>query len=205
MSLCVQLVNSHIGNELVNYIIIVVVLESRAFPDISLSPQRGSFSSGCKYKSNRESSNKDGPGDAPATPLSSRISEEGTKFSFHDENSTQKDFSQYRTPHGPQSSSQFSWQRSQSSSTYRDYNGGSVSQDDDNNNRPSGRPSYSRYSQSYQQEYYRGNGNSRGYYQSESYSEPEPEWMQFGPSSRTEFMELGGEDEIEKMREGMQR
>ena len=26
--------------------------------------------------------------------------------------------------------------------------------------------------------------------------------MQFGPSSRTEFMELGGEDEIEKMREG---
>ena len=35
------------------------------------------------------------------------------------------------------------------------------------------------------------------------YSEPEPEWMQFGPSSRTEFMEHGGEDEIEKMREGM--
>ena len=55
----------------------------------------------------------------------------------------------------------------------------------------------------YQQESYRGNGNSRGYYQSESYSEPAPEWMQFGPSSRTEFMELGGEDEIEKKREGM--
>ena len=66
----------------------------------------------------------------------------------------------------------------------------------------SGRSSYSRYNQSYQQESYRGNGNSRGYYQSESYSEPEPERMQFGPSSRTEFMELGGEDEIEKMREG---
>ena len=30
--------------------------------------------------------------------------------------STQKEFSQYRTPHGPQSSSQFNWQRSQSSS-----------------------------------------------------------------------------------------
>jgi len=27
--------------------------------------------------------------------------------------------------------------------------------------------------------------------------------MQFGPSSQTEFMELGGEDEIDKMREGM--
>ena len=110
--------------------------------------------------------------------------------------------SQYRTPHGPQSSSQFNWQRSQSSSTYRDYNGSSTSQDDDNNNRPSGRPSYSRYNQSYQQESYRGNGNSRGYYQSESYSEPEPEWMQFGPSSRTEFVELGGIHEIERMREG---
>ena len=166
-----------------------------------MSPQRGSFSSGCKYKSNRESVNKDGSGDPPATPLSSRIQEEGSKFSFHDDNATQKEFSQYRTPHGPQSSSQFSWQRSQSSSTYRDYNGGSTSQDDDN--RTSCRPSYSRYSQSYQQESYRGNGNSRGYHQSESYSEPEPEWMQFGPSSRTEFMELGGEDEIEKMREGM--
>ena len=165
-----------------------------------MSPQRGSFSSGCKYKSNRESINKDGSGDAPATPMSSLISEEGTKFSFHDDN---KDFSQYRTPHGPQSSSQFSWQRSQSNSTYRDYNGGSESQDDDSNNKPSGRPSYSRYSHSYQHESYRGNGNSRGYYQSESYSEFEPEWMQFGPSSRTEFMELGGEDEIEKMREGM--
>ena len=72
----------------------------------------------------------------------------------------------------------------------------------DSSNRPSGRPSYSRYNQSYQQESYRGNGNSRGYYQSESYSEPEPEWMQFGPSSRTELLELGGEDEIEKMKEG---
>lgn len=183
---------------------IVIVLESRAFPDISLSPQRGSFSSGCKYKSNRESVSKDGSGDAPATPLSSRIPEEGTKFNFHDDNSTQKEFSQYRTPHGPQSSSQFNWQRNQSSSTYRDYNGGSSCQDDDSNNKlPSGRSSYSRYNQSYQQESYRGNGNSRGYHHSESYSEPEPEWMQFGPSSRTEFMELGGEDEIEKMREGM--
>ena len=84
-------------------------LESRAFPDISLSPQSGSFSSGCKYKSNRESVNKDGSGDPPATPLSSRIQEEGSKFSFHDDNATQKEFSQYRTPHGPQSSSQFSW------------------------------------------------------------------------------------------------
>ena len=27
--------------------------------------------------------------------------------------------------------------------------------------------------------------------------------MQFGPSSQTEFMELGGEDEIEKKKEGM--
>ena len=165
-----------------------------------MSPQCGSFSSGCKYKSNRESINKDGSGDAPAAPMSSRISEEGTKFSFHDDNI---ELSQYRTPHGPQSSSQFSWQRSQSSSTYRDCNGGSASQDDDNNNKPSGRPSYSRYSQSYQQESYRGNGNSREYYQSESYNEHALEWMQFGPSSRTEFMELGGEDEIEKMREGM--
>ena len=68
-----------------------------------------------------------------------------------------KEFSQYRTPHGPQSSSQFHWQRSQSSSTYRDYNGGSTCQDDDSNNRPSGRSSYSRYNQSYQQESYRGN------------------------------------------------
>ena len=173
---------------------IVVVLESRAFPDISLSPQRGSFSSGCKYKSNRESINKDGSGDAPATPLSSRIQEEGSKFSFHDDISTQREFSQYRTPHGPQLTSQFNWQRNQSSSTYRDYNDGSTSQDDDNNNRSSGRPSYSRYNQSYQQDSYIGNGNSRGYYQSGSYSEPEPEWMQFGPSSRTEFIELGGEN-----------
>ena len=115
--------------------------------------------------------------------------EEGSTFSFHDDNSTQR---QYRTPHGPQSSSQFNWQCSQSSSTYRDYNGGSTSQDDDNNNRPSGRPSYSRYNQSYQQESYRGN-------ESQSYSQPEP---QFGPSSRTEFMELSGEDEIEMLREG---
>ena len=194
------------------YIRIVIVLESRAFPDISLSPQRGSFSSGCNYKSNKESVNKDGSGDAPATPLSSRIPSEGTKFNFHDDDSTQKEFSQYRTPHGPQSSSQFNWQRNQtttasSSSTYRDYNGGSSCQDDDSNNnkQSSGRSSYSRYSSSsYQQESYRGNGNySRAYHQSESYSEPEPEWMQFGPTSRTEFMELGGEDEIEKMREGM--
>ena len=71
------------------------------------------------------------------------------------------------------------------------YNGGSTSQDDDNNNRSSGRPSYS---QNYQQESYRGNGNSRGYYQSESYSEPESEWMQFGPSSQMEFMEFDEED-----------
>ena len=169
-----------------------------------MSPQRGSFSSGCKYKSNREAVNKEGSGDAPATPLSSRIPEEGTKFSFHDDNVTQKEFSQYRAPHGPQSSSQFNWQRSQSSSTYRDYNGGSASQGDDSNSKSTGRSSYVRYSQSYQQESYRGNGsNSRGHYQSESYSEPEPEWMQFGPSSRMEFMELGGEDEIEKMREGI--
>ena len=137
-------------------------------------------------KGNRESINKDGSGDAPAMPLSP---EEGTTFSFHDDNSTQR---QYRTPHGPQSSSQFNWQRSQSSSAYRDYNGGSTSQDDDNNNRPSGRPSYSRYNQNYQQESYRGN-------ESQSYSEPEP---QFGLSSRTEFMELWGEDEIEMLREG---
>ena len=165
-----------------------------------MSPERGSFSSGCKYKSNRESVNKDESGDAPATFLSSRIPEEGTKFSCHDDNITQKEFSQYHTPHGPQSSSQFNWQCSQSSSTYRDYNGGSASQGDDSNSKSSGRSSYARYSQSYQQESYRGNGsNSRGHYQSESYSEPEPEWMQFGLSSR---MELGGEDEIEKMREG---
>ena len=65
---------------------------------------------------------------------------------------TQGEFSQFRTPHGSQSSSQFNWQRSQSSSTYRDYNGGSTSQDDDNNNRSSGRPSYSK---NYQQESYR--------------------------------------------------
>ena len=141
-----------------------------------------------------ETINKDGSGDASATPLSSRIQEEGSKFSFHDDISTQREFSQYRTPHGPQLTSQFSWQHIQSSSTYRDYNGGSTSQDDDNNNRPSGRPSYSRYNQSYQQESYRGNGNSRGYYQSESYSEPESEWMQFGPSSQTEFMEFDEED-----------
>ena len=51
--------------------------------------------------------NKDGSGDAPATPFSSRIPEEETKFSSHDDNITQKEFSQYRTPHGPQSSSQF--------------------------------------------------------------------------------------------------
>ena len=29
--------------------------------------------------------------------------------------------------------------------------------------------------------------------------------MQFGPSSRTELLELGGEDEIEKMKEGTYR
>ena len=104
---------------------------------------------------------------------------------------TQREFSQHRTPHGPQSSSQFNWQHSQSSSAYRDYNGGLTSQDDDSNNRLSGRPSYSH---NYQQEFYRGNGNSRGYYQSESYSEPESEWMQFGPSSQTEFMEFNEED-----------
>ena len=33
-------------------------------------------------------------------------------------------------------------------------------------------------------------------------SEPEPKWMQFGISSRTEFVELGGKHEIERMREG---
>ena len=46
----------------------------------------------------------------------------------------------------------------------------STSQDDDN--RTFDRTSYLRYNHSYQQESYRGNGNSRGYYQSESYSEP---------------------------------
>ena len=70
VTMCVQLVNSHTDNELSIYIIIVVLLESRAFPDISLSPQCGSFRSGCKYKSNRESINKDGSGDALATPVS---------------------------------------------------------------------------------------------------------------------------------------
>ena len=39
----------------------------------------------------------------------------------------------------------------------------------------------------------------RGYYQSESFSELEPELMQFGPSSQTKFMEL--HDKIEKIRE----
>ena len=47
-----------------------------------MSPQHGSFSSGCKYKSNRESSNKDEPGDAPTTPISSRISEQGQSLVF---------------------------------------------------------------------------------------------------------------------------
>ena len=167
---CIYLVNDCIVNCSNNLQYNCCCLESRAFSDISLSPQRGSFNSGSKYKSNRESVNKDGSGDPPATPLSSRVPEEGSKFNFHDDNATQKEFSQYRTPHGPQSSSQFSWQRSQSSSTYRDYNGRSTSQDDDN--RTFDRTSYLRYNHSYQQESYRGNGNSRGYYQSESYSEP---------------------------------
>ena len=83
----VYLVNSNTDKSHLIYIRIAVVLESRAFPDISLSPQRGSFSSDCKYKNNRESINKDGSGDAPATPLSSQIQEEGSKFSFHDDNS----------------------------------------------------------------------------------------------------------------------
>jgi len=37
----------------------------------------------------------------------------------------------------------------------------------------------------------------RGYYQSEGFSEPEPEWMQFGPNSWNKIGELN-EDEIEE-------
>ena len=47
-----------------------------------MSPQRGGFSSGCKYKSNTEFINKDGSGDAPATLLCSRIPEEGQSLIF---------------------------------------------------------------------------------------------------------------------------
>ena len=71
----VYLVNDCIVNQSNNLQYNCCCLESRAFPDISLSPQRGSFSSGCKYKSNRESVNKDR--DPPAMPLSSRVPEEG--------------------------------------------------------------------------------------------------------------------------------
>ena len=66
----VYIVNNCFVNQSSNLQYNCCCLESRAFPDISLSPQRGSFSSGCKYKSSRESV-KDGSGDLPATSLSS--------------------------------------------------------------------------------------------------------------------------------------
>ena len=177
-----------------------LLLESRSFSEVTLSPQRLSFSGGCKYKSTKDPASKETSGDVPSTPLSSRTSDDSSKFTFQDdETATHKEFSQYRTPHGPHSGSHYSWQRSTGHGNYRDYNGGTA-QDDEKT--PS-RPSYSRYNHHESSGSFRGSLNSQGYYQQDSYSEPEPEWMQFGPSSRTEFMELGGEDEIEKMREGI--
>jgi len=42
--------------------------------------------------------------------------------------------------------------------------------------------------------------NLRGYYQLEGFSEPETEWMQFGPNSWNEIVELN-EDDIKEKKE----
>lgn len=195
---CLQLLIMFFSRMYIN--VLCLLLESRSFPEVTLSPQRGSFSSGCKYKSTKDPANKDTSSDVPSTPLSARTTDDTSKFTFRDDDtSMHKEFSQYRTPHGPHSGSHYSWQRSTShSNSYRDYNG-SAAQDDKTHSKPS----YSRYSHHESSGSFRGSISSQSYYQADSYSEPEPEWMQFGPSSRTDFMELGGEDEIEKLREGI--
>lgn len=148
---------------------------------VCLSPQRRSFGSGCSWKetANSSSSTSDPPPPTPPPPTSKSNSEDRTEKYFHPTSSSSSSSSSARPhsfhhyqpppPSSPHSHTPRVIDHVPLRERERDRRGA-----------------------------WRGRDDWRQYKYEHRNTEPEPEWMEFGPSDRSEVIELKGFEEEDK-------